>query len=151
MLCGRAEVEDDEWGVRIGVGRAVVAVMSATGVIPGYVVAIWAGRHVAEPTQLSAGEVADYWAEVTRLGRAVESTVEHAKLNYLTLGNGVPHLHTHIVPRPLTDPAPHEPLPFRFLDEGRQDPSVVRENARRVREALDRASGGLGERGQSVE
>jgi len=27
------------------------------------------------------------------------------------LGNTVPHLHAHIVPRPLLDPAPNAPLP----------------------------------------
>ena len=135
-LCGRSQVEDDEWGTRVFLGDAVVAFMSKTGVVPGYVVAIWAGRHVAEPTELSTVEMTDYWREITAVGGAVERCFEHAKMNYLTLGNGVPHLHTHIVPRPLIDPAPHEPLPFRFLDGGRQDELQVRENARRVRQAI---------------
>ena len=44
--------------------------------------------------------------------------VEHAKMNYQLLGNCVPHLHAHIVPRPLLDPAPHRPLRWSYLDEG---------------------------------
>lgn len=35
-------------------------------------------------------------------------------MNFQTLGNALPHLHTHIVPRYIGDPAPGEPLPFDF-------------------------------------
>jgi diadenosine tetraphosphate (Ap4A) HIT family hydrolase len=136
VFCGRADVEDDEWGTRVLAGRAVTAFLSKTGVIPGYVVAIWSGRHVAEPTQLSVGEVTEYWHEVMRVGRAIEQCFDHAKMNYVTLGNGVPHLHTHIVPRPWRDPAPHQPLPFRYLDDGRQSDVDVHRDADRVRRAL---------------
>jgi diadenosine tetraphosphate (Ap4A) HIT family hydrolase len=31
-------------------------------------------------------------------------------MNYLTLGNWVPHLHTHVVPRYTHDPAPGGPI-----------------------------------------
>lgn len=33
------------------------------------------------------------------------------KINYQTLGNRVPHLHTHVTPRYRDDPAPGAPLP----------------------------------------
>jgi diadenosine tetraphosphate (Ap4A) HIT family hydrolase len=33
-------------------------------------------------------------------------------VNYLLLGNIVPHLHVHIVPRYLDDSAPERPLPW---------------------------------------
>jgi diadenosine tetraphosphate (Ap4A) HIT family hydrolase len=33
-------------------------------------------------------------------------------MNYQLLGNLVPHLHVHLVPRYLDDPAPGKPLPF---------------------------------------
>jgi diadenosine tetraphosphate (Ap4A) HIT family hydrolase len=38
------------------------------------------------------------------------------KLNYDVLGNAVPHLHTHIVPRHADDPRPGWPFPFRDSD-----------------------------------
>ena len=44
-------------------------------------------------------------------------------MNYLTLGNALPHLHTHLVPRQADDPVPGGPLPFDVLDQGRR--SVV--------------------------
>ena len=33
-------------------------------------------------------------------------------MNYEVLGNALPHLHTHLVPRYLDDPAPGRPFPF---------------------------------------
>jgi diadenosine tetraphosphate (Ap4A) HIT family hydrolase len=33
-------------------------------------------------------------------------------MNYQLLGNSVPHLHVHLVPRYLDDPAPGKPLPW---------------------------------------
>ena len=79
----------------------------------------------------------DGWAEqVRRVGRAVERGFEHAKMNYQTLGNSVPHLHTHIVQRPLLDPAPHAPLPWSYLDQGHQDDTELAAVAARLTDAL---------------
>ena len=75
-------------------------------------VVIWRGRHVAEPTELSDGEAVGYWREVLRVGAALERHYRPVKLNYQILGNAVPHLHTHLVPRFAEDPAPGRPLPF---------------------------------------
>lgn len=82
--------------------------------------AIWKHQHVAEPTQLSTEQAAGFWLETLRAGAAIERYLRPVKLNYLTLGNGLPHLHTHIVPRYVDDPAPGGPMPFEFLDNGRQ-------------------------------
>ena len=70
--------------------------------------------HVSEPAQLSNEEAVGCWRETIEVGRAVEQTFEHAKMNYQTLGNNVPHLHAHIVPWPLLDPAPNEFCPGRI-------------------------------------
>jgi diadenosine tetraphosphate (Ap4A) HIT family hydrolase len=93
---------------------------------PGYTVAVWKGRHVAEPTELAADEIAAYWREVMAIGRAIETVFEPAKMNYETLGNNVPHPHTHIVPRSwVDDPAPNDALSFEFLDRPRQPEAQV--------------------------
>lgn len=39
------------------------------------------------------------------------------QLNYMTFGNAVPHVHTHIVPRHPDDPAPGRPLPDEVFGE----------------------------------
>ena len=91
-----------------------------SGRVHGYAVAMWKHGHVAEPTQLSAEQAAGFWLETLRAGAAVERHLRPVKLNYLTLGNALPHLHTHIVPRYADDPVPGRPFPFDFLDNGRQ-------------------------------
>jgi diadenosine tetraphosphate (Ap4A) HIT family hydrolase len=136
VMCDLIGVRENGWGSRVFKGRYADAYLPRSGSVPGYTVAVWNGRHVSEPTQLSPEEAAGYWLEALRVGRAVEQGFEHAKMNYLTLGNNVPHLHTHIVPRPLLDPAPHEPLPWSFLDQGRQDESVFAAAAERLSAAL---------------
>ncbi len=97
---------------------------------------MWKHEHVAEPTQLSESEAAGYWLEVLQLGRAIEHVYRPAKMNYETPGNNVPHLHTHIIPRPTVDPAPNGPLPWGYLDDDRQDDAQLRTDADAVREAL---------------
>ena len=136
VLCGLIGLAQNDWGVRVFTGRYVDAWLPRSGSVPGYTVAVWNGRHVSEPTQLSTEEAAGYWQETIRIGRAVEQTFEHAKMNYQMLGNSVPHLHAHITPRPLLDPAPNEPLPWQYLDQGRQDDQMFARAAELLRAVL---------------
>ena len=73
---------------------------------------VWRGRHVAEPTELDEEEAGGYWREVLRVASALERHYRPVKLNLQMLGNAVPHLHTHLLPRFAVDPAPGRPLPF---------------------------------------
>jgi diadenosine tetraphosphate (Ap4A) HIT family hydrolase len=98
-------------------------------------------RHVAEPTELEVYETAAYWREVMMIGRATEAALKPAKMNYETLGNNVPHLHTHIIPRPwLGDPSPNGHLGSDFLDNPRQTEEQVRRTVQTLRPHLDPAS-----------
>jgi diadenosine tetraphosphate (Ap4A) HIT family hydrolase len=136
VLCDLIGVRENDWGIRVFAGQYADAYLPRSGSVPGYTVAVWNGRHVSEPTQLRDEEAAGFWAETLCVGRAVEQGFEHAKMNYQTLGNSVPHLHTHIVPRPLLDPAPHAPLPWSYLDQGRQDDTELTAIAARLTAAL---------------
>jgi diadenosine tetraphosphate (Ap4A) HIT family hydrolase len=71
-----------------------------------------------EPTELTDAEGATYGREVMRVGRAIMAAFAPVKLNYDLLGNSVPHLHTHIVPRYADDPRPGWPFPFPDPDPG---------------------------------
>jgi diadenosine tetraphosphate (Ap4A) HIT family hydrolase len=42
----------------------------------------------------------------------IEHVFAPCHMNYQLLGNSVPHLHVHLVPRYLDDPAPGMPLPW---------------------------------------
>ena len=78
----------------------------------GYSIVIWRGRHVAEPTELEPEHATAYWLEVLRAGQALEQHFRPVKLNYELLGNSLPHLHTHVMPRYADDPRPGWPFPF---------------------------------------
>jgi diadenosine tetraphosphate (Ap4A) HIT family hydrolase len=126
-MCGQERPEENEYGVRVLAGRFSDGYLQRASWQRGYTVVIWRGRHVAEPTELSDGEAVGYWREVLRVGAALERHYRPVKLNYQILGNAVPHLHTHLVPRFAEDPAPGRPLPF---PEGER-PDLPEEQLRR--------------------
>jgi diadenosine tetraphosphate (Ap4A) HIT family hydrolase len=53
--------------------------------------------------------------EVLAAGRAVQARFKPVKLNYMTLGNTVPHVHTHVLPRYQDDPAPGGPIAWEAI------------------------------------
>ena len=110
-MCEQGRPEETEHGARFFAGEVADAYLQKEDVQRGYSVVIWRGRHVAEPTELSRDEAARYWLEVLEAGRRIER-LEPVKLNYDVLGNSLPHLHTHVVPRYADDPKPGWPFPF---------------------------------------
>ena len=119
-MCANRGLQDNGYGVRFLEGRHADAFLMRRGTVRGYAVAIWKHEHVAEPTQLAAERAGGFWLETLRAGAAIERHLGPLKMNYLTLGNSVPHLHTHIVPRYADDPAPGGPLPFDLLERDQQ-------------------------------
>jgi diadenosine tetraphosphate (Ap4A) HIT family hydrolase len=65
-----------------------------------------------EPTELTEEETTSYWRELRLVAAAIEDVMRPVKMNYNLLGNSVPHLHTHIIPRYADDPKPGWPFPF---------------------------------------
>lgn len=105
--------------------------------LPGYCIAVWRGRHVAEPTELTPEETAGYWGDVAAVGRAIESAFAPVKLNLFTLGNLVPHLHTHVVPRYPDDPVPGGLIPWDDMFRSVALPDAdLRDQASRLRARL---------------
>lgn len=105
--------------------------------LPGYCIVVWRHGHVAEPYQLPVEAVAGYWSDVTAVARVLDQLYQPVKVNLLTLGNWVPHLHTHVVPRYHDDPAPGGPLPWQeLLSESPNDPETLGRQAAAIREAL---------------
>lgn len=56
-------------------------------------------RHATELPELSSAEQSSLINDVGRIARAILAVCPPAKLNYAILGNEVPHLHVHIIPR----------------------------------------------------
>jgi len=93
-------------------GRVSEAILEQRAIADGHVAVVFRRRHVAAMTDLAPEELADYWADIQDVGRGVERVFKPCHLNYQLLGNIVPHLHVHIVPRYLDDSAPEQPLPW---------------------------------------
>ncbi|GHB81997.1 hypothetical protein GCM10010306_090560 [Streptomyces umbrinus] len=109
----------------------------------------WLRRFHGGAGELSPQDRADAADEVARaaaggeehLGRAVEALYEPLKMNYLLLGNQIPHAHWPCAPRRQagTDPAPGGPLPFMALDPGRQDKEQLQADAQALRQLMNPA------------
>lgn len=93
-------------------GRASEAVLERHAIAIGHVAVVFRGRHVADFTELTADELARYSHDIQVVGLAVGRVFNPCHVNYLLLGNIVPHLHVHVVPRYLDDAAPERPLPW---------------------------------------
>jgi diadenosine tetraphosphate (Ap4A) HIT family hydrolase len=121
-FCAEADREDTGGGRRFLRGEVADAYLQRTDVQPGHTIVVWRLRHVTEPTELSPAEAAAYNADVLAAARLLERHFEPIKTNYQTLGNAVPHLHTHIILRYEDDPRPGRPLPWP------DDPGVLAED-----------------------
>ena len=88
---------------------------------------IWRGRHVSDPTELSKDEASEYFDDLLRVGRTLYKPI---KMNFEMLGNSLPHLHTHVVPRYLDDGEPGHPPRFMRIDSQDEPKIPVEEYAR---------------------
>jgi diadenosine tetraphosphate (Ap4A) HIT family hydrolase len=61
-------------------------------------------RHASRPDQLTAEEWSAFCADLFAAQRAVVSVTRPDHINVESLGNVVPHLHWHIIPRYIGDP-----------------------------------------------
>jgi diadenosine tetraphosphate (Ap4A) HIT family hydrolase len=137
-MCESGRPDANRYGVRILAGRYADAYLQRADVQRGYTLVIWHGRHVNEPTGLDDVEAAGYWAEVLTVARALMSVYEPLKMNYETLGNSLPHLHTHLVPRFADDPRPGQPFPLSAQQPEAMVPETqLRADANTLRKLLD--------------
>jgi diadenosine tetraphosphate (Ap4A) HIT family hydrolase len=77
--------------------------------VPGYCILI-CRKHVREPYHLSTDEQMLFFEDMVRAAQALEHVFRPDKMNFQLLGNAVPHLHAHVVPRYYGDPAPGQPI-----------------------------------------
>jgi diadenosine tetraphosphate (Ap4A) HIT family hydrolase len=102
---------DGQWppaALRIADCGLSVAYLNEDQFFPGWTVLVLK-RHATELWQLTAAERAALIEEVARVARALGTAVEAVKLNYELLGNQLPHIHWHLIPRRADDPAPLAP------------------------------------------
>jgi diadenosine tetraphosphate (Ap4A) HIT family hydrolase len=93
--------------------------------VPGYSVVVFRGRHVPDPTLLGPDETLAFWSAVAVATRAIEEVFRPCHFNYQILGNAMPHVHVHIVPRYLNDRAPGRFLSDDIWGSASQVPAAV--------------------------
>ena len=114
-LCAALGQGDNDHWVNVFTGEFAEVNLERRTRLPGYCLVVWRHGQVPDPTDLDPRQACGYWQEVLAVGRAVRERFEPVKLNYLTLGNTIPHPHTHVVPRYRGDPAPGGPIAWEAI------------------------------------
>lgn len=76
---------------------------------PGWTVLVLK-RHATELFHLTVEERSGLIEEVSKMAWALATAFKAVKINYELLGNQLPHIHWHLIPRPADDPAPLDPV-----------------------------------------
>ncbi len=108
--------------------------LAANQWVPGYCVLMCA-THVREPYHLPVAARTQFFEDLLRAAQALEQVFQPVKMNITLLGNAIPHLHAHLIPRYYGDPAPGMPI-----DPGAQEvwltPAAYAERVRLIQAAL---------------
>ena len=76
---------------------------------PGWTVVVFK-RHATELFHLAPTERIQLMEEVNLVAKTLAQVYDAKKMNYELLGNQLPHIHWHVIPRLADDPAPLEPV-----------------------------------------
>jgi diadenosine tetraphosphate (Ap4A) HIT family hydrolase len=98
-------------------------------------------RHAARPDQLTAAEWTAWCADLFAAQAAIMRTVRADHVNIESLGNVVPHLHWHIVPRYRNDPRWGAPIWLTSLADMPETPLAEPDRATLI-DGLRRALSG---------
>jgi diadenosine tetraphosphate (Ap4A) HIT family hydrolase len=99
-------------------------------------------RHATRPDELPAEEWLKFCADLYTAETAIVRTLDPDHVNIATLGNVVPHLHWHIIPRYRNDPRWGGPIWLTYesdMPDTRLDPSERDKLLRSLRSALTSA------------
>ena len=105
-MCERVAAEGPLFIADLGTSRVY---LNGDQFFPGWVFVVLK-RHALELYDLEARERMDLIEEVSRVARALADVYRPVKMNYELLGNQVPHIHWHLVPRLPGDPEPRWPV-----------------------------------------
>lgn len=109
-MCSDGRPDERSEGVRFASGAFGDAYLKRSGPAAGYSTVLFRGRHVvADPTELTLEGTPGFWQVVRRAARAIDAVFAPCDINYQLLGNAVPHVHAHVIPRYLNDPDPERP------------------------------------------
>jgi diadenosine tetraphosphate (Ap4A) HIT family hydrolase len=141
--CEQGRPDQDVHGVRFFAGDFADAYLKRVSPVAGYSTVMFRGRHVPDPVDLTPEETSGFWTDVRVAAKAIESVFTPCHINYQLLGNVVPHVHVHVLPRYYDDPDPERPLgPSVWAQQARVPPEALEAQVNALKVA---ASAHLGE------
>jgi len=109
MTCPMCTKWHDEPDLRIAALEQCYVMLNRDQFFQGYCF-VFTREHVTELFHLEKKVRAAVMAEVSSVAAVLYSSFAPAKINYELLGNMVPHMHWHVVPRFTTDPLWPRPI-----------------------------------------
>ncbi len=131
-MCDRLEAESELFIADLGTSRVF---LNEDQFFPGWVFVVLR-RHATELYDLSAAERAVLIEDVSRVADALARAFRPVKMNYELLGNQVPHIHWHLIPRLVGDPDPRWPVWRVAHDPSPLPPDEARQRIVAIRQAL---------------
>lgn len=109
LLCAPRPEDSPQWlqVARLGVSTLY---LDRNQTYRGHCQLVFDPRHAEGLEQLQPGEHAALMHDLHRAAQAIAATVHPDRMNYCSLGNVVPHLHWHLVPRYRSDPRWGSPI-----------------------------------------
>lgn len=132
-------LDENPHSVLIGSTSTTYTRLSRNQAHPGYSLVILRD-HVTDLADLSADDLAGFWSDVQRAGRAIADAFQPRKIDYLVMGHRMPHLHCHLLPQHTGD----DPLRNVDISDGPRFLTDVefREEASRFRGVWQRVDSG---------
>jgi diadenosine tetraphosphate (Ap4A) HIT family hydrolase len=112
-MCRRWDEESD---LRIIELKHSFVVLNRDQFFPGYTL-LFTKQHATELFHLNHAVRAALMEEVSTVAKALHTRFQPDKINYELLGNMVPHIHWHLVPRFVKDPLWPRPIWAESHDE----------------------------------
>lgn len=109
MNCPMCNRWQDEPDLRIAELEHCYVLLNRDQFFSGYTL-VFTKEHVTELFHLSPSCRQGVMEEVNRVAAALHKVYQPAKMNYELLGNMVPHMHWHLVPRFIDDPLWPNPI-----------------------------------------
>jgi diadenosine tetraphosphate (Ap4A) HIT family hydrolase len=126
---------DDDADLRITELEHSYLVLNRDQFFPGYTL-LFTKQHATELFQLDRTVRSGLMEEVSRAAEALFRVFQPDKINYELLGNMVPHIHWHLVPRHSSEPLWPRPIWSEPHEELLLSPEGYRERILSIRQAL---------------
>lgn len=125
----------DEAELRVAEFEHSYAILNRDQFFPGYCL-LFTKNHVTELFHLEKQVRGELMEEVSRLAGALDAVFAPTKINYELLGNMVPHMHWHVIPRFGHDPLWPRPIWAEPHQEVTLLPEEYRTRIELIRKAL---------------